>query len=329
MANLKISELPAATTMSGADLLAIVQAGVTSKITWTDLQTVLTGPAGPTGATGATGPTGATGSTGPTGPQGIDGPTGPTGATGTPGATGATGATGAAGTNGTNGTNGADGQGVPTGGTADQLLAKIDGTDFNTQWVDPSSNVQGVKQYISSAGTNFYQIPGLLPSGSGTTWIPGAHITHHTPWYIMEECTLSEVIVSVNTGGAGGVRVAIYNADANWQPSTLVLDLGTISCATAGLKSYTGLSTVLLPGRYMALLNVTTATTPSFKGMQGYMFPGTLYQNKALDASMLVANLIRTTENLGGGAFPSTALKWDTHAASTTAPNHLVLARFA
>ena len=49
---------------------------------------------------------------------------------GVPGPTGATGATGAAGTNGTNGI------GVPTGGSAGQVLAKIDGTDYNTEWVD-------------------------------------------------------------------------------------------------------------------------------------------------------------------------------------------------
>ena len=33
---------------------------------------------------------------------------------------------------------GATGQGVPTGGTAGQVLEKIDGTDFNTRWATPS-----------------------------------------------------------------------------------------------------------------------------------------------------------------------------------------------
>ena len=49
---------------------------------------------------------------------------------GVPGPTGATGATGAAGTNGTNGV------GVPVGGTAGQVLAKINSTNYNTEWVD-------------------------------------------------------------------------------------------------------------------------------------------------------------------------------------------------
>lgn len=47
------------------------------------------------------------------------------------GPTGATGATGAP---------GADGVGVPTGGAAGQILAKIDGTDYNTEWAAGMTN---------------------------------------------------------------------------------------------------------------------------------------------------------------------------------------------
>ena len=81
---------------------------------WTDAGQIV-GPEGPQGPTGATG---ATGATGPTGATGLTGATGPTGATGATGATGPTGA------------------GVVAGGTTGQLLAKVDGTDFNTEWID-------------------------------------------------------------------------------------------------------------------------------------------------------------------------------------------------
>lgn len=53
---------------------------------------------------------------------------------------GTPGAPGAPGTNGTNGTNGV---GVPVGGTAGQVLAKIDGTDYNTHWVAQSGGGSG------------------------------------------------------------------------------------------------------------------------------------------------------------------------------------------
>ena len=48
--------------------------------------------------------------------------------------------TGAAGTNGTNGTNG---QGVPTGGTTGQILAKTSNADFATQWIAAPSGGGG------------------------------------------------------------------------------------------------------------------------------------------------------------------------------------------
>lgn len=78
------------------------------------------GPPGATGATGAQGPTGATGSTGSQGPQG------PKGDTGTTGAQGPTGSTGS---------QGPPGQGVPAGGTTGQVLAKVNATDYNTNWI--------------------------------------------------------------------------------------------------------------------------------------------------------------------------------------------------
>jgi hypothetical protein len=58
------------------------------------------------------------------------------GARGPQGETGATGATGPAGPQGAKGDTG---EGVPVGGTAGQVLEKIDGVDFNTQWGTPSA----------------------------------------------------------------------------------------------------------------------------------------------------------------------------------------------
>ena len=59
--------------------------------------------------------TGGGGTPGPEGPQGPEGPEGPQGPKGDPG------------------------PGVAAGGTAGQLLSKVDGTDYNTQWIDPPS----------------------------------------------------------------------------------------------------------------------------------------------------------------------------------------------
>ncbi len=65
-----------------------------------------------------------------TGSVGVPGPQGPTGATGATGATGP---------------QGVPGQGVPVGGSAGQFLQKIDGTNYNTDWVTVNLSVFAVK----------------------------------------------------------------------------------------------------------------------------------------------------------------------------------------
>ena len=44
------------------------------------------------------------------------------------------------------------GHGVPAGGTAGQVLTKVDGTDYNTEWKDPTGG--GASGYISFGGKN-------------------------------------------------------------------------------------------------------------------------------------------------------------------------------
>lgn len=139
-----------------------------------------TGPAGadstvpgPIGATGPQGPTGATGPTGaastvpgPTGAQGATGPTGATGPQGVKGDTGLTGPTGATGPQGTAGTVGATGPtgpGVAAGGTAGQVLSKVNATDYNTQWIAPAA---GTVTSIA-AGTGLTASPSPIV-GAGT-----------------------------------------------------------------------------------------------------------------------------------------------------------------
>ena len=138
-----------------------------------------------TGGTGPRGPRGERGLQGVQGIQGIQGTAGATGATGSAGTNGTNGtnatitvgtvSTGVAGSSvtftnsgtasaavfdisiprgdtGTAGTNGTNGQGVPTGGTAGQVLAKIDSTNYNTQWVAQSGGMSGFN-ILGATGT--------------------------------------------------------------------------------------------------------------------------------------------------------------------------------
>lgn len=145
----------------------------------------LTGPPGPAGADGAQGdpgPAGADGADGADGAPGADGKTLRYGTTAPSNGLGNDGdfyidtvanmvygpkasgtwpaGTSIKGADGTNGTNGTNGQGVPTGGTANQVLAKINGTDYNTQWVNagtgdvagPASSVDSELVLFSGTG---------------------------------------------------------------------------------------------------------------------------------------------------------------------------------
>lgn len=69
-----------------------------------------------------------------TGIKGAKGDQGPAGQKGEQGEQGPAGTAGAKGDKGDPGAQGPAGQGVPTGGTAGQVLTKVDGTNYNTQW---------------------------------------------------------------------------------------------------------------------------------------------------------------------------------------------------
>jgi hypothetical protein len=70
MANKTISQLTAATTVTGPDVVPIVNGGATKKVALTTLSDFFGASAGSTGPTGPSGDSGAAGVTGPTGPAG-------------------------------------------------------------------------------------------------------------------------------------------------------------------------------------------------------------------------------------------------------------------
>lgn len=122
----------------------------------------LKGDQGLQGPIGIQGPIGVKGDKGDTGAQGVQGIKGDKGDKGDQGDAGLNGDNGNDGISayevalnngfvgteeewleslvGPQGDTGAPGVGVPTGGTAGQVLQKVDGTDFNTLWVDPPAN---------------------------------------------------------------------------------------------------------------------------------------------------------------------------------------------
>ena len=133
------------------------------------------GPVGPQGTQGEAGPAGLTGPQGIQGEQGIAGPVGPQGEAGPQGIQGEQGIAGIEGPQGPQGEQGASaynvalangfqgsqtdwlnslkGTGIPSGGTAGQILAKVDGTDHNTQWINSSSGGSAKLQLFAKSNS--------------------------------------------------------------------------------------------------------------------------------------------------------------------------------
>jgi len=99
------------------------------------------------------------------------------------------------------------GQGVPTGGAASQILEKIDGTDFNTQWITPP---------YESDTTEKMEIDGAIKLGSSSS------------------SNLADGVVQFKNGDLtvvkAGLEVSCTLSGINSVPST-DLDLSTIDAA--------------------------------------------------------------------------------------------------
>jgi hypothetical protein len=170
---------------------------------------------------------GATGATGPQGEQGIQGIKGDTGSTGATGAKGDTGATGAT---------GATGPGVAAGGTTGQILAKIDGTDYNTQWIaeaPAASYTSTIKHQVKLGEAIAKGQAVYVSSANGTNMIVSKASN-------ASEATSSKTMGLLETGGS-------TNAFVNVITEGLLSGLNT-AAAAAGDPVWLGTSGNLLFG---------------------------------------------------------------------------------
>ena len=200
-------------------------------------------PTGPTGATGAQGPKGDTGDTGPQGEQGPKGDTGATGAQGPKGDTGATGpqgpqgATGPQGPKGDTGEAGPAGVGVPSGGSAGQVLAKASGTDYDTHWVNQSGGGGGTSDY--SDLSNKPQIEGVTLSGNKTAAQLGLAKASDIPTVPVQSVNgqTGDVVISVPTKTSdltndSGFITSAPVASVNGKTGAVVLDASDVGAGT-------------------------------------------------------------------------------------------------
>ncbi|MEA2701756.1 MAG: hypothetical protein QOE22_465 [Candidatus Parcubacteria bacterium] len=99
-----------------------------------------------------------------------------------------------------------------------------------------------------------------------TTGAPAANTLFAIPFVISKITTIDQMAINVTTLGTGSTpRIGIYADNGNLYPGALVVDAGTQSGATTGVKTYTtGLPVTLDPGMYW-LAYVTNATAPTIR----------------------------------------------------------------
>lgn len=165
--------------------------------------------------------------------------------------------TGPTGSTGSTGSTGPAGQGVPVGGTAGQILAKVDGTNYNTQWIAAPSGGSG-------------SFNGVMTTND-LVGLPTFNIK-------------SPDSGSINIGGGGTSQVQIMAG------STAVVQATTTDLFLRGLKLTTTGSTTV--GNVLAVTSTGTLgfVTPSagggstsFTGLT--QTPDTLVANKWLKVS--------------------------------------------
>ena len=94
------------------------------------------------------------------------------------------------------------------------------------------------------------------------------------PFFVSKSITLDSISIVVQTLAAGNARIGIRNAPYDTNPNggtTLIVDCGTVSVGTTGVKTITGLARTLDPGRY--IINIVSDVAPSIYGTTAALAP--------------------------------------------------------
>lgn len=229
--------------------------------------------------------------------QGNPGPIGPTGPTGPTGPAGA------------------NGVGVPAGGTAGQILSKVDGTDYNTKWINPvtGAGVWGaitgnitdqtdLVNYIAS------QIPGSLSPGNPSANIGLSAVNGVASTYMRSDAApaLSQAITPTWTGLHKFTAGLVTSSGVNGVPAFLFSEdrVGLGTSTNAGLRSYPASGTNVAAS--FAVFPKGTGASSTYKTALGIWNTDFVADSTNFEAVILSANgtggFTLGTYNGGSGA---------------------------
>ncbi len=174
-----------------------------------------------------------------------------------------------------------------------------------------------------SDGTRYWDLSAL---GLETTLVPSTDVAtvdrlEYFPFFLRETTQLDQLTCEVTSAGAGSTlgRMGIYNADFDWQPTSLIVDSGTFAVDSTGFKDV-AITEILPPGRYLFCWNSDGApTTKIIRARYLGLFDGDWGGNQLA--------VVRVTVTFAAFADPGTA--WTAHGSGNTGTKQRVLARVA
>lgn len=99
-------------------------------------------------------------------------------------------------------------------------------------------------------GVRDFSVPGVVFSSVSSTTMWKA-VNFFQDFVVTDPVSMTALNIEVTNTVADAVcRLAVYKADTEWDPTSLVKDSGEIICATPGVKTGSFSAVILYPGRY-------------------------------------------------------------------------------
>ncbi|WP_375561489.1 hypothetical protein ACE193_02725 [Bernardetia sp. OM2101] len=132
--------------------------------------------------------------------------------------------------NGADGATGATGQGVPVGGTTGQVLTKVDGTNYNTQWATAGGG--GEITIVNAEETGSATTITKTNTTLATIIVPSTGKYLVTVFCNTEYSASTAMSLTLDQGGVIKVAGSFYDDNAMYANISMVLDLTTTTSLT-------------------------------------------------------------------------------------------------
>lgn len=174
-------------------------------------------------------------------------------------------------------------RGLPSGGTAGQVLTKSSSTDYDDSWAEiPRLPYPTVGQEASGSKPASLSLPQVLITGNSSNRSFGANKLYYWPFFVDKQISVTKWflrVVSNTVGASSTVRAGIYQLSDLLEPGNLVSEFSSLTVATGATgENYTTLSSPLTvtPGRYAIAWTVSSAslTIRIADAIAGFYVPG-------------------------------------------------------